>query len=159
MLLSWWRKTCIALVLIFLAPGASLSEAGSLGKAVEKGAARSILRKAPVYRRPLGSRHYFQENTRLERYTNRPRTDKLLGLRKHSFWTRSHPGRRATAANVQRKLSIPHPVRNREVITVPPRTAYHERPIKGGLRRSREVILEKRVPGKRIELKGRLARR
>lgn len=146
------------LVLFILAAGATPVGAGSLGKAIGKGAARGILRKAPAYRRPLGPKHYFRKETRLERYTNRQRTDKIRGLPPHSFWTRPEPGRKGSSVHIQRKLNIPHPVKRREVIRVKPGTVYHERPIKGGLNRSREVILEKPVPGKRIHLKERLTK-
>ena len=150
------RIACVLLVLLAMVLGSLPVEAGSAGKAVAKGAARGILRKVPVYRRLLGPKHSFRKEALLERYTNRPSTDKLRGLPRHSFWTRPESGQKGSSAHIQRKLNIPHRVERREVIRVGPGTIYHERPVKGGLNRSREVILEKRVPGKRIELKGRL---
>ena len=132
-----------------------VAEAG-LGKTVAKGGVRGVPHKVPTYRRPWGPRHSFRKQIRLERYTNRPLTDKTRGLPRHSFWKYPEPGRKGSAIHVQRKLNIPHPIKRREEIIVKRETAYHDRPIKGGHGHAREVILEKPVQGKAIELRERL---
>jgi len=141
-------------LLIFVLQAPAVAEAGALGKAVARGATRSLVRRVPVYRRPLGPVHQFRTSTPLQRYTNRPHTDVRKGLPAHSFWVRPHPGRPASAPHIQQKLNIPHPVRAREVTGVKPGTVYHERPIKGGSGHTREVILEKPVPGRAIQVQG-----
>lgn len=156
--MSVWRNVCAGLLLLSMAWGATPVEAGSLAKAAGKGAARGVLQKAPVYRRPVGPRHHFRKETRLERYTNRPHTDKIRGVPRHSFWKYPEPGRKGSATHIQRKLNIPHPVKRREEIVVKKGSAYHERPIKGGRGHAREVILEKRVPAKEIKLRESLPR-
>lgn len=153
------------LVASVLLIGMALSPLKAAGSQVERAALRGAtksatkaLQKAPVYRRPWGPRHHFRKETRIERYTNRPLTDKHRGLPRHSFWKSPEPGRKGSATHLRQKLNIPHPVKRREEIIVKHGSAYHERPIKGGRGHAREVILEKRVPGKELKLRESLSR-
>jgi len=150
------RRWLSGLLLVVTFAGPTVVKAGSLWKAGARGAARGLAGKVHVYRRPLGPRHHFTYETRLERYSNRPRTDKIRGLPPHSFWKRPEPGRKGSAEHVRRKLDVPHQVRQREEVIVKPGTLYHERPIKGGRGHSREVILEHRVPADALKLRERL---
>jgi len=148
----------VSTLMLFLTFVGSLPvEGASLGKAAGRAAARGALKRGVISRQRIGPLHSFRKPARLERFTNKPRTDKARGLRKHSFWIRPHAGRRASAAHVQKKLNIPHRVKRRETFEAKPGTEYHERPIKGGRGHIREVILERPVSGKPIKLRERLA--
>jgi len=121
--------------------GTSTAHAGVVGKAVgravkqavKRGAAKAL--KKGAVRQKLGPVHKIRKPTVVERYTNHPATDKAKGLGgkgKHVFTRRPRVGRRGTAEHIQKELNIPHPVKQREKITLPPGTKYHERPIRGG---------------------------
>ncbi len=132
--------------------------AGALGKALGRGSTGKVaVGRAPVARRPLGPLHTFKEPTPLERFTRRPRLDRSRGLRPDSFWARPGQGRKGTAEHVRRKYEIPHRVTRREEFVASPGTRYHERPVKGAPRGSREVILHERVPGSHVTLRERLS--
>ena len=152
----------IALVPILLCTAAN---AGVTSKAVgraasKRAAAGTAVKKETVARQKLGPLHTVQKPTVLERATNRPATDKTRGLGgsgKHVFTRHPKVGRRGTAEHVQKELNIPHPVKKWEKVVVPPGVKYHERPIRGGEKNMREVIIHGRIPGKAFVKQERLS--
>lgn len=137
------RALLVAGLLATLPAGA---EAGALGKAVARGTAKGIAKALP--RQKLGPVHKFKAPTPLERWTNRPKTDARRGLPPHSYWIRPEKGPKGSAAHIRKELRIPHPLKQRERLVAPPGTRYHDRPLRGGERDQREVIIHDRVkPG------------
>lgn len=140
-----------AVVILPAAVCGSPAQASSPAQEVGKAAAKKAAKRLGESYQKLGKRHVFAKPTRLERVTPSVRADRSRGLPGHSFWYRPHPGRKGTAAHVQRKLAIHHPVKRAETMVVRPGTKYHERPIRAGAPHQREVILEHRTPGRAIQ--------
>lgn len=140
-----WRGILAACLV--LSPVAA--EAGTLGGAAARGAARSIAKALP--RRPLGPLYRFRKPTPLERFSNKPKTDLRRGLPPHSFWRTPQRGPK-TAEGVREKLNIPHEVKRAEKTIAAPGTPYHERPIQGGERGAREKVLHERVAPRDLQL-------
>lgn len=140
------------LLAITLALGPSLAEA----KGAAAGVARGLIGKGKPSRQPLGPVHELKKDTRLERWTNRPKTDKQRGLRPHSFWTKPERGPKGKVPHLRKEFNIDHPLKQREEMTAPRGTRYHERPVRGGKDGAREVIIHDRVPKHEIRPKERV---
>lgn len=159
------RYLLVTLVLLLALHGPVAANAGVAGKAVGRAASKraatsAAVKKEVTGRQQLGPIHTFKKPTVVERYTNRPATDKIGGLGgkgQHVFTRHPSVGRRGTAEHMQKELNIPHPVKQREVIKVSPGMKYHERPIRGGEAHKREVIIHGRVPGKGVKLGDKLS--
>lgn len=136
---------------VLLSPAA---EAGSLGKAAARGAAKSVARAAT--QRKWGPIHKFKKPTRLERWTNRPKTDKAKGLKGHSYWIRPERGPKGTKQHIRKELNIDHGLKRREETIFKPGTPYHVRPIRKGQAGQKEVILHRRVPAKELRMQERV---
>lgn len=150
------RYLLVTLGLLLALHGPVAANAGVAGKAVGRAASKraatsAAVKKEVAGRQKLGPIHTFKKPTVLERATNRPATDKIRGLGgsgKHVFARHPKVGRRGTAEHIQKELNISHPVKTWEKIAVQPGVKYHERPIRGGEKNMREVIIHGRVPGK-----------
>jgi len=133
----------------------TLPKPGIAGSRVGRGTVRSVTPNGG--RQVLGPLHAFRRPVTLERFTRRPRLDVSRGLaRPHSYFRRVHPGRPPSAPTARRELAIRHSVTHRELLRVQPGTKYHERPVRGGKRSQREVILENHVPPKTLVVTGAL---
>jgi len=148
----------VGLALVLL--GAASADAGVVGKAVRRAVtkrAATVVKKQvnKAVRQKLGPIHTLKKPTIVERFTNRPATDKARGLGgkgKHVFTRRPRVGRKGTAEHIKKELNIHHPVKQRQKIVLPPGTQYHERPIRHGEAYSREVIVHGRIPGKAVKV-------
>ena len=137
--------------------------AGVAGKAVRRAASKraatsAAVKKEVAGRQKLGPVHTLKKPTTVERYTNRPATDKARGLggnRKEVFARRIGPGRRGTAEHIRKELNIRHGVKQREELRLPSGTKYHESAIKGGEARRRQMAIHGRIPKENIHLKER----
>lgn len=152
---KWIRSFALAIAAVFLFDVIPV-EAGSAGKAIAKSATKRVIRKAAVARQKLGLIHQFRKPQILVRWTKSPSLDKAKGLPTkkdgvfHIFTQYSKRGRKPSPEVARRSLNIPHRVKYWEKIKVAPGTRYHVRPIKGGKRGEKEVILHGRIPSNSI---------
>ena len=145
-----------------LGRGAGRSVERSVGRNAVRGVARSAERAvskrvvARAARQPLGPLHTFRKPVLLERFTMHPRLDRAQGLGAESFWRRARPGRIPTAATARRQLNIRHPVTHVERVRARPGWRYHERPVRGGVRGSREAVLHAPLSGGMLRVQRKL---
>lgn len=122
-------------------------------RTIGRGAVRGIFKKInPRHLKKFGPLHIFRKDTKLIRFSDHPSIDTRIGLRPHSFWIRQRPGRYGNLEHIRRKLSISHPLKGGEKTIAKKGWRYHERPIKNGKARIREIILDKRVIPKKMTI-------
>lgn len=141
---------CMVAIALLLGPG--LVEA----KGATPGVGRGLIGNGRPSRQPMGPIHEFKKDTRLERWTNRPKTDKQHGLRPHAFWTKPDRGPKGRAPHLRKEFNIDHPLKQREEMIARRGTRYHERPVRGGKDHAREVIIHDRVPKRDVRLQERV---
>lgn len=150
-------RIMLVAILVVSIFGACQAEAKSIGP-FGKGRLAKPLGKGGSTYQPKGRLHTFKEETRLERWTNSPKTDTSRGLRKDSFWTRPQPGPKGNTEHIKKRLKIDHPIKRREETVATPGAKYHERPTRGSKGQQREVIIHDRVSKDALKLRERIAR-
>ena len=142
----------VMLICVVVTPPA---DAGSVGKSLGKATAKSITKrvgvKAAIARQKLGKIYRFKQPRTLIHWSKRPTVDVAKGLPAkqggpHVFAQYPKVGRKVSAPVAQKRLNIPHKVKCYEKIRVPAGQKYHARPIKGGARGEKEIILHGQVP-------------
>jgi len=151
------HNIALIVAMVFLFGVAPPVEAGSGSKIVAKSATKQILQRVVGVRQKLGPLHRFRKPQVLIRWSNSPHLDKARGLptkkykSPHVFTQYPRPGRKPSPVTAQRNLNIPHKVTYWEKIRVAPGTRYHMRPVLGGKRGSKEVILHGHVPSRSVK--------
>ena len=143
----------IMLICVAVIPPADAGSVGkSLGKAATKSVTKRIGQKAVIARQKMGKLYQFQKPRTLIHWSKRPTVDVAKGLPAkhkggpHVFAQYPKVGRKFSAPEAQKRLNIPHKVKCYEKIRVPAGQKYHARPIKGGARGEKEIILHGQVP-------------
>jgi len=138
--------TCVMAILVLTQIAPQYAEAKSPAQAAGRAAFKKIAKIKPSHLKKFGSLHIFKKDLRLRRFSDHPANDLKRGLRRHSYWEKPKKGRIGNAGHVRKRLNINHGLRGRETAVVKKGWAYHESPIKGGMRGSRQVIIERPIP-------------
>ena len=142
----------ITLICVAVTPPADAGYAGkSLGKAATKSVTKRIGLKAAIARQKLGKIYKFKKPQTLIHWSKRPTVDVAKGLpvkqgSPHVFTQYPQVGRKVSSPVAQKRLNIPHKVKCYEKIHAPAGAKYHVRPIKGGARGEKEIILHGSIP-------------